>query len=151
MLGLLYVYVCSDLQPVATAKSLPLVGSVVITACMHSPSSLIPATCSTNGVSSKPLKLVRCATLEPTGLPRGTMCTERPLPAAVVTKVVVQGDEGAVTVSGDERPGTAMLMVAPAAALATIGVLKPDDARGSAQAGTNWGLRKVCGFFSKES
>ena len=128
--------VCSDLQPVATAKSLPLLGSVVITACMHSPSSLIPATCSTSGVSSKPLNLVRCAMVGPTGLPRGTMCTVRPL-EAVVTKVVVQGDEGAVNVSGDERPGTAMLMTAPAAALITIGVLTSDDARESAQAGTN--------------
>eukprot|EP00964_Phaeocystis_antarctica_P000806 scaffold436_cov62-Phaeocystis_antarctica.AAC.6 len=72
----------------------------------------------------------------PTGLPRGTMCTVRPL-EAVVRKVVVHGDGGAVNVSGDERPGTSMLMVAPAAALVTTGVLTSDDARGSAHAGTN--------------
>ena len=78
------------------------------------------------------------------------MCTVRPLEAAV-TKVVVQGDGGAVNVSGDERPGTVILMTAPAAALVTIGVLRSDDARGSAQAGTNWGLRKVCFCFRKES
>ena len=114
---------------------------------MHSPSSLIPSTCTTTSVSSKPLKLVRCAAAGPTGLTRGTMCTARPL-EATVTWVVAQGDEGAVNDSGDERLGTVMLMVAPVAALVTTGVPKSDDARGSAQAGTNWGLWKVCSVFS---
>ena len=125
-----------DSHPVATAKSLPLLGSVIITACMHSPISLIPATCSTSGVSSKPLNLVRCAAVGPTGLTRGTMCTARPL-EALYTEVVVHGDEGVVNDSGDKRAGTAMLMVAPAAALVTTGVLKSDDDRGSAHAGMN--------------
>lgn len=75
------------------------------------------------------------------------MCTARPL-EATVTWVVAQGDEGAVNDSGDERLGTVMLMVAPVAALVTTGVPKSDDARGSAQAGTNWGLWKVCSVFS---
>tara|TARA_B100000795_G_scaffold132666_1_gene98998 strand:- start:931 stop:1140 length:210 start_codon:yes stop_codon:yes gene_type:complete len=69
----------------------------------------------------------------------------------VVIEVVVHGDEGAVNDSGGERPGTAMLMVAPAAALVTIGVPESDDARGSAHAGTNWGLWRVCVCRRKES
>ena len=138
-----------DSHPVATAKSLPLLGSVIITACMHSPISLIPATCSTSGVSSKPLKLVRCAAVGPTGLTRGTMCTARPL-EAVYAEVVVKG-AGAVNDSGAVRPGSVMLMVAPAAALVTTGVPESDDDRGSAHAGTNWGLSNASVCFRAES
>ena len=59
------------------------------------------------------------------------------LSEAVVTEVVVHGEAGVVNDSGDERPGSVMLMVAPAAALVTTGAPKSDDARGSLQAGTN--------------
>ena len=139
-----------DSHPVATAKSLPLLGSVIITACMHSPISLIPATCSTSGVSSKPLKLVRCAAVGPTGLTRGTMCTARPL-EAVYAEVVVNKGAGAMNDSGAVRPGSVMLMVAPAAALVTTGVPESDDDRGSAHAGTNWGLSNASVCFRAES